>query len=295
MEKLFITTSQGVYLLNQDETEAKLCLKREKGLLFFKKGGFGFFGLDQYKSDVLVASRENFSKQRLAKHSEDVRLYKIDAETLQTSHFADIHGVADVHQIAIFEDLCFLTDTGHNLVTVFNLAQKKIATEILVGDERADINHINAVTVHSGTIYIGLNNRGKQDSQVLSIPFSKIDMDKQVNRAYEIAEIIELKGLTHTHDFELFNNDWLVCASHQGAVYKAQPTAKACEPGSWVRGLVESSKGLWIGMSAKLDRKNRHREDVDGDLSLWSPDFSSELRRVQLSNAGQVNDLLILR
>ena len=293
-EKIFITTSQGVYLYSDGMEAPQVCLKREKRIPFFKKGGFGFFGIASWNNQVIVASRENFSRQQFAKHSEDVQLYRFDNSGQNPRPIAKIQGVADVHQIAIDGDLCFLTDTGHNQVTVYDMKTNKVLSQIEVGAEREDVNHINAVTVDKGTLYIGLNNRGKQDAQVLSISMSKLDFDKPMNQAYAGAEILTMKELMHTPDLEKVGDDWVVSASHQGAVYRAQPTEMLCEPGKWVRGIAASENGVWVGISELLDRKNRHREDVDGALALWTSDFSSELNRVALQSAGQVNDLLIL-
>jgi hypothetical protein len=177
---------------------------------------------------------------------------------------------------------------------VFDLNENKLVSQLEVGSERKDVNHINAVTIAEGHLYIGLNNRGQQDAQVLSISLNKLDLSYPINQVYAVAEILTLKGLTHTHDFEKFGDDWIVSASHQGAIYRAQPTEQLCQPGKWVRGLAGGSQGLWVGMSELLDRKNRHREGVDGELCLWSSDFAFENNRVPLKNAGQVNDLLVL-
>ncbi|MEO0336966.1 MAG: hypothetical protein AAF202_11255 [Pseudomonadota bacterium] len=290
----FITTSQGVYLFADGMDSPQVCLKRERRIPFFKKGGFGFFGISAWRDQVVVASRENFSRQQFAKHSEDVQIYRIDPVGQNHRVVARIPGVADVHQIAVHGDLCFLTDTGHNQITVFDLNECKPITQLEVGPERKDINHINAVTIDADTLYLGLNNRGNQDAQVLSMSLSKIDFENPVNQVYAIAENLTLNSLKHTHDFEKVGQDWVVSASHQGSVFRANPTEELCKPGKWVRGLADSRQGFWIGMSELLDRKNRHREDVDGELALWSRDFSREEKRVPLKQAGQVNDLLVV-
>ncbi|MCH8329830.1 MAG: hypothetical protein IH946_00355 [Bacteroidetes bacterium] len=294
MSRIFITTSNGLFCFDERTQKLEVAIQKRRGFWPVKRPSYGFFGLDNWNGKLLVASRERLGSSRAGKHSSDVRIFLVDKETLQYFQYMDIHDVHDVHQICLWKDLLILTDTGQNRILIYDLKSKAWQGTLLVGDVRSDVNHLNAITINQQDLLIGLNNQGAMDSQILSIPLEKIEtIDKQEIDAIGNGTLIELPGLTHSHDIEPWQEQILLCSSHEGKIYTMQPLKMCLKAMDWVRGLTVTEKAIWVGASALADRKKRHKENVDSMLMRYSlPDFEKEFEIV-LKGAGQVNDIII--
>lgn len=296
---IFITTSNGVYRLPTEATHEdltpKVVMQKKTSFWPFSKGDFGFFGVAHWATAnmVLVAARTDLGTPKVDKKATDTRLYAMDPNSLQTELFAEIKDIHDVHQICIHQDNCFLTDTGKNRVHVYDLNRKEVTHLLNVGDERDDINHINAVSVVEDHLLVGLNNRGHSEAAILKIPLKRVlDAHQRVSSEQD-GETMTLAGLFHTHDIEPLEQGLLVCSSHTGEVFRVGQTQALLKANDWVRGLVATKEGLWVGASPLADRSERHREDLDGQVYLYTSQAPwTKKRSVFLKGCGQVNDLI---
>ena len=172
---IFITTSNGVYLIRAGADKAELVMSNKHTPGLFRKKAKGYFGICQHKQsgDVLVASREKLGTPDAGKPATDCKLHRIDPTSLEHQVIAEIHDLHDVHQIACNDNKVYLTDTGKNRVHVYDLADRQISKMLNVGPQRVDIHHLNAIHCDQSTLLIGLNNRGLQDSAILKLKYDR--------------------------------------------------------------------------------------------------------------------------
>lgn len=294
-EQVYITTSNGLYCVWRDR-QYRL-LRRRRATWFSRKRSTAFFGVDRWRngSSVLAVARENLGTPSAGKPSTDARIFIVDPETLSVTPYADVRDVHDVHQVAVEGDRMFLTDTGKNRLIVFDLDRKTTELVLDVGPRREDVHHLNAVTVHDETLWLGLNNRGHADSQLLEMPLSLLEeLGGGTSDLLERCRVHTLGGLMHTHDFEPFEDSYLVSASHDGEVIRVDRRESLVKPGHWVRGLAVNAGQLWVGTSGIAERSHRHREDLDGELRVYSTIDFQPVASVLLDGCGQVNDILAL-
>jgi hypothetical protein len=295
---LFATTSNGVYRCDIGKREARRILGNRHTPGFLKPEARGFFGIVRHAptGHVLVASRER-ALLRFGKLAADVGLHLIDPNTFRATLLTKVKDIHDIHQIAWHDGRAFLTDTGKNRIVIYDPEDGKrmIAN---VGAVRDDVNHINAILVHEGHLYVGLNNRGVAPAALLRLPLSKLYKIVADNRQADLlqaAERIEFASLRHTHDLEPDASGKLyACVSYNGSVFDTASQQTILKVGDWTRGLAFAADKLWVGTSELAGRKDRHSEKLDGAISLYSlPDLKLTDRLV-LRGAGQVNDLLWL-
>lgn len=295
--KVFITTSNGVYRIDPRTGEVRLALPRRRGWWIFRRGGMGFFGIDFHEKSgrVIAASRERLGTPKKGKPTTDMKLYAIDPDSLRSEEIAEIRDVHDVHQIAITGDTVFLTDCGLNRVPVYDLIAGEIVTTINIGTEREDINHVNAVHAGDDELLIGLNNRGERPAEIIRLDMGSLEDPPDVIPARKEGEVIELDGIRHTHDIEPAGERLLVCSSFEGIVYDAARGEKLFHVQDWTRGIAVGDSELWVGSSEMADRSKRHREDLDGAVHVFEADEPWRLiRSYQLEGAGQVNDIILV-
>lgn len=292
---IFITTSNGVYVLKAGSKQPQVVMTRKHTRGLFKKKSLGYFGICHHQDSgkILVASREKLGSKVIDKPSPDCKLLAIDPVTLGYEVIGIVMGVHDVHQITSNGSLVFLTDTGLNRIHVYDLAQQKTIRILNIGAQRSDIHHLNAVYASTDTLMIGMNNRGTQESAVLSISLDKIRdaTDFEIDGLL-LGETQVLTGIRHTHDLEPYGDDFLCCASHAGFVFRLSDLQPIITINSWVRGLCADEKGLWVGSSPLASRKERHSEKLDGCVYLYSHQDFTRLETYPLQGSGQVNDLL---
>ena len=296
--RLLITTSNGCYCLDEGRDEVRLIQEKIPGFWFFKKGGLGFFGIAYYQPEnkVLFASRESLGTKKVGRKATDTKIYTWDPRTETSEIMAQVLDIHDIHQICTHKELLFLTDTGKNRVVVYNLVSKQRVRHINIGEIRKDIHHINTLTVIGTKLLVGLNNRGKEFAQILTLDLEQVlQEDKFEFFTNDKAQIHTLEGLYHTHDAQIWGDrELLVCSSFDGKVFKTNPLKELIHAGDWARGLCPDGDKLWVGASPIAERRERHREDLDGYVKLFSG-FPFRLEKsVLLKGCGQVNDLLLI-
>lgn len=293
-DKLFITTSNGIYLLDPESGISSCVLgnKHSHGILSKKaRGYFGICLLDA--NHVLVSSREKLGLRKYNKPTTATRLFAIDINTLNYEPVATIRDVHDAHQIACEDGRVYITDTGKNRVIVYQLEQQSIERIVNVGERRDDINHINAVLIENGKLLIGLNNRGRE-SEILSIELEAIfsNTEHEVD-GYAIGELISMNGVTHSHDLERCHGMLLCCSSNMGRVIDSANGRAIIEADNWVRGLAANTSRLWLGASFVTTRAKRHSKAIDGNIHQYSlPDYQLTGSHL-LTGSGQVNDMIL--
>lgn len=294
---LFATTSNGVYCCDVARHEVRRILGNSHNPGILKPESRGYFGIARHtpSGGVLVASRER-SLFRLGKLANRVGLHLIDPNTLQNRLLADIDNVHDVHQIAWHDGHALLTDTGKNRIVVYDTRDdgRKSAN---VGEVRDDVNHINAILVHEGLLYVGLNNRGQKPAELLRLPLNDFyaALEDGTPDLATLADHIVFEGNLHTHDLEPDARGRLfACVSYAGSVFDVSTEEPILKVGDWTRGLAFGPDKLWVGTSELAGRKDRHSEKLDGGISLYSLPELDLVDRLRLRGAGQVNDLLYL-
>ena len=283
---LLITTSNGVFKFNYKDGEIKNILKPESSL--------GIFGIAKDKNnDIYVASREKLGFSFNSKLSSDVILYKINRDTLESTKYATLRKVYDVHQIAIWNDIVYLSDSTKDTVHTFSLTTKMLMGKIFIGDKRADTHHINALLVDGENLLLGLNNRGFFDSQVLYFPLNLTPLKKGNDiDALKVSEVNNISGFQHTHDLEICNGTLMVCASKEGLLIQAEGGRKLFQTEGFVRGIAENEYGIWLGVSQTAPRKERHSSTLDGQLLLLDKNKFTLKEKFTIPLAGQVFDIL---
>ena len=291
---ILITTSNGVFRLRAQDPAAGLVLPRDHGFFFFRQGSGGFFGMAPHPAgdSFIVASREKLGTPGHNKPWTDVRLYRIWRDPGRPPEaLADIEDIHDVHQIATAGQLVLLTDTGKNRIGIHDLGSGA-TWKLNLGPERADVNHINALHTDGNKVLVGLNNCGDKPAEILTLDQAVLAEPRPGADALELGSLEILGDQLHTHDLEPFGDDFLYCASHDGRVHRRSDREPILHPGDWVRGLAVNAEGLWVGASARANRANRHREDLDGQVHLYDPDTLDLIQSWQLEKAGQVNDIV---
>jgi hypothetical protein len=288
--RLFVTTSGGVVVCNPHSGLV------EQVVPVGDRRWTGFFGITRHDATgrILAACRQRLGTQRVRKHSTDVLLYSIDPETLEHETVAEIYNVHDVHQIEAWEDLVFLTDTGLNRLHVLDLDVGEVRWIVEIGEERDDVNHLNALLVQDTVLLAGMNNRGHQDAAIMSIPLATFrEGTEGVIDGYAVASLESLPGQQHTHDLEPWTEGLLTCASHDGLVLRTDPPGVLFPVGGWSRGLAVEKDGIWVGISQFAERGRRHSRRLAGEVVLFDHQTYEPVQRITIKRAGQVHDLIL--
>lgn len=289
---LYATTSTGVFSYDIDKDRIDLVISNKHTPGFFRKRARGFFGICFHPGSdyIITASRERLGTRRRGKPATDTKLHLLDPISHKHRVIAEVYDVHDVHQIECYENFVYITDTGKNRVHVYDLLKGRVVLIVNVGEERDDVNHINALLVHDQELLIGLNNRGHKESQILHLPLQLLNSGRSSELdAYAHGRLSPVPGRRHTHDIRRWNGQLLLCASHDGAVIRRDGVGLA-ELGGWVRGLAPCAEGIWVGASELAPRSKRHSEKIDGRLVHFSKSLEI-VRDIKLRGAGQVNDL----
>lgn len=303
---IYITTSNGVYAYDEvsshvsvlmDNQYRNTILGRITGGLLGRKAR-GYFGIchSDLTGEIIVASRERLGTRKAGKPTTDCGLHAIDPMTHEYRTLVYIKDVHDVHQVAMWRSYVLMTDTGKNRLVVIDIDREVnpdgVTRTIDIGDQREDINHVNAVTVHNSNIYIGLNNRGNSDSEILVMPAEVLASGAASLQARDVSTVITLSDVRHTHDVEPFDDTFLVSVSHDSRVINTNSLQVVFDGEDWVRGLCLTTGKLWIGQSPMAKRSDRHRSVNDGMLIAYDIEAGVILDKICLKNAGQVNDLI---
>lgn len=293
---IFITTSNGVYVLDDHSGKSQCILGNKHTPGFFKKKASGYFGITFHEQTekVIVASREKLGTKKYNKPSTDTKLHAINPLTFEHELIATIMDVHDVHQITSNEQFIYLSDTGKNRVIVYNIEKIQIHCIINVGPDREDINHINALHILDKKLLIGLNNRGRE-SAILSLDVTEINQYKNTEfNALELGTLKNITNVSNSHDLEPYNNTILCCSSHDGHVIDTSNAKTIISEENWVRGMTINQNTLWVGASIFATRNNRHSKALDGSIHKYNLDDCSLLGSYKLNKSGQINDMINL-
>jgi len=290
---LYITASTGIFSYNPDSEKIEHVISNKNRAGFFSKKSHGFFGICHQISSqkIIVVSREKLGTKSAGKPTTDIGLHYINPKTnsYQTINYVkDIH---DVHQIDVYGDTVLLTDTGKNRIIAYNLVTDTVHCKIHFGHIRDDVHHINAVTVISDQILIGMNNSGKS-SDILHLPLTLLDSGSDVIDAFEHAPTITNLGpYTNTHDIEPFNDSFLVCSSHDSVVLDSKTVKPVIRSNNWVRGIAQDEKHIWVGQSHHAKRAKRHSKHLDGSILKINSKTMEIENIISIPGTGQINDL----
>ncbi len=291
---IYIATSNGIIVYDEILDTTNVVIPNKHTLGFFKKKAMGWFGLCIYGSDgfVLAGSREKLGSKSIGRSSTDVKLHLINPHTLQHEVIGKVKSVYDLHQMAAWKSLVFLTDTGLNRVHVYDVNLGATISIVNIGDKRADVNHINALNIDGENLFIGLNNKDG-DSQLLKIDLNRvINYGVSDNNALIDGELISLPGTSHSHDIEVYRSDLLVCASHDGCLIRVSNGEILFDAMGWARGIAISPEGIWVGESPLAERSKRHNKSLSGAIHLYSHDRYELIKSIKIEASGQICDLL---
>ena len=293
---LFITTSRGVYnynLINDNITQ--LISNWNKG--FLKKPSKGYFGIFLNKShnELIFASREKLSTDFSFEKSTDCIVYFYNLFKKKIIKKIIVKNIFDLHQITLYKNFIFLTETGKNRVQILNSLSGKIEFFINIGNIRDDVNHINAIHIDKKFLYIGLNNGHSKNefknAQIIKIPMDQLLKSKSfdaLNRNY----LINLDGVYHTHDFEEFDGDYLISSSNLGKIYSLNKKKFIMDVNPWARGIAIGTNQIFIGKSGIGKRKLRHSRYYDGEINILNKYNFNLIKKIVIPKIGQLNDFV---
>jgi hypothetical protein len=301
--QLLITTSNGVYCLD-DKTGSSRCIMSNKHTPgFFKKRAHGYFGICYHpdSSKVIVSSREKLGTRKHNKPTTDTKLHAIDTTDFSHCVISPVKDVHDAHQIFCNDNYIFITDTGKNRVVVFDVSINEVIKIINIGKIRKDIHHVNAVLVHSDHLYIGISDKvsekivGRAASSILRIHLNKIfDNSNHEIDALHDGHAEPLKNTSNSHDLEVCDNQILCCSSHNGKVMNIETSSTLISEDGWIRGLAANEHFLWVGNSFIASRKDRHKRSIDGKLNKYDLKTFEKVDNYTLIQSGQINDVIII-
>ena len=293
---LFITSSRGVYKYNlKSDDISQIISNWNKGI--FKKPSKGFFGicLDKSKNEIIFASRENLSKGAEYDKSTDIVVHFYNIINNSITRDIIIKNLFDVHQIAFYDNLIFITETGKNRIQVLNRKTKDVQFYIDVGKIRNDINHINAINIDKDYLFIGLNNGHAKNvfknAQLIKIPTPEILKMKSFD-VLDQKYLENLNGVFHTHDMEKFDDDYLISSSNLGKIYSYNKKKFIKDINPWTRGITVSNTQLFIGKSGMGKRKFRHSRYYDGEIFVLDKFNLNIIKKIVISKIGQLNDII---
>ena len=294
--KLFITSSRGVYKYNlKNDNISQIISNWNKGI--FTKPSKGFFGicLNKSKNEVIFASRENLSNEAKYDKSTDIIIHFYNFVNNSITKNIIIKNLFDVHQIAFYDNLIFITETGKNRIQVLNSNTNNIQFYIDVGKIRSDVNHINSISIDKSYLFIGLNNGHAKNvfknAQLIKIPTSEILKMKSFDVLDE-KYLENLNGVFHTHDMEKFDDDYLISSSNLGKIYSYNKKKFIKDINPWTRGITVSNTQLFIGKSGMGKRKFRHSRYYNGEIFVLDKFNLTVIKKIVISKIGQLNDII---
>jgi len=293
---LIITTSAGVFHLKPSLSKPELILSSNVSCKSGPRGELGFFGIAGIPGTnrVLIAERFKrkkylfWKKDRTVLHAFDTRMRKFLRRTI-------VEDCGDVHQITCTDKAVFLTDTAKNRVVLLNLEKMDCIGALNFGPLRRDVNHINAVTTYKNTLYVNLNNRGLYESSIVSIPLLKIENLIKLDDINGFVSERKLRSVTHSHDLQIVENVLYSSDSKRGFVFNVRTEHPIVETVGWVRGLDSDGRHLYVGISKKATRDQRHRKSLTAWVEKYDLHTKQKIETFKIPGCGQVNDIFLYR
>lgn len=294
-QMLYITTSNGVYRYSEKTGKFSFLIRNRHTPGLFRKRAKGYFGICYHDktNQLILASRERLGTPEAGKKTTDTGLHVYDQKNMRRTDYHEVLDAHDIHQIASTGDLVFLTDTGKNRVHVYDLAQRKTVHILNIGDQRRDVNHVNAVHADQSQLLIGLNNSKLGNSQVVRLEMDYINNLKEFEiDAFSQGEIRTPKGVQHTHDIEPVGDDLWACASSDGNLINLDDGRVLKHIGDWARGITVGDKYVYVGTSGIASRFMRHITYKSARVFVLEPGSLELVKEIVVPRAGQLNDMV---
>ena len=112
--------------------------------------------------------------------------------------------------------------------------------------------------------------------------------------ALEVGILENLHGVFHTHDFEKFNDDYLISSSNLGKIYSYNQKKFIKDIKPWTRGISVSNSHVFIGKSGMGKRKSRNSRYYDGEIFILDKSNLNIVRKIIIPKIGQLNDIILI-
>lgn len=294
-QNFFISTSAGVFRCELSTGSIQKVLSLHSFRNAWEPRSLGFSGMCYSFDDTpsyFVASKERSGLKRFTKKATASKIFRF-SETGLIVDCLKIPAILDIHQIGFHDGLLFLTDTGKNAIQIWSFREREKVGIIKFGQDRVDLNHINAVGHLDHGILVGHNNRGCSPGLIYYLPYERILGSSSFEiDGFHNAEIIKTSTLFHTHDLIGVDGRLCVCSSSEGALVDAVSGGKLIQLNGWVRGLAQVTDDLLaVGISPIGSRRKRHSLRLDGSVYLVSISKWCIVEHVVLQGSGQISDL----
>lgn len=251
MINFLITTSKFIYLHNK----------------IIQSGKGYYFGACKNNDFIYVLARNNnkyTSLEVFDNAGQFVKSIKLD-------------GITDVHDCHLYNQEIYITNTGHNCISIFNIVTEELR-HIQPLDK--DINHYNAVYVTDNNVLLmQFRSKEEQEDSALMV----------YDRNFQAIKQVEVAAKPHT--IKEYANSFICCESlNNGIVYidknnfTVQKRIKLDAPSSLIRGIGVTDNDLYYGVSRKDSRATRG----EGDAEVKSINGNS----FTLEGCGQIYSIL---
>lgn len=295
---LYVTARYGLFSYDPEEEVVSKVLSNRDTAGFFSLPSKGTFGMAYHEDSerLVLASREQRRFPWFGQQSHAKRLHWYDPESGDHQILDTLRGVEDVHQIDVNQDRVFVTDCEGNRVLVYDHGEtNKVVKELHLGPRREDIYHVNTVMVDNGTLYVGLNKSPEGPSKVVSVSYDRIyHSGASEIDLLDVGSVRVNAGIKNTHDFVPYNGTYLISASEDEYVFRADTGEKVLEVENWTRGICVTDDSIWVGSSEKQKNSDKRERKSDGEIFRFDRNSHERQKRVVLPESGQVYDLLEL-
>ena len=266
---LILTTTQALWIIDPDRAQAWL-IDTGKGV---------YYGVTIYQGELFVAARQaTYGSDRepqnniILRYDSELRLREILRPL--------VHPIRDVHQIATWDGVLYVTSTFDDLLFEFDIGSGQWSQwspfdldEPGLGKNR---HHINSVQLTDDRITLaGLKPQGWAAS------FDRISRS--------LIEKIDLGD--GTHNVWWSNGIDSVCSSNEGAIATSDGRSVCVHDDAWLRGYCESRGRRFVGGSQTRMRSDR----AFSDCVIFEIDRDSCVTRsLIIDGAGMLHDLRAL-
>ena len=279
------TSPNGIFTLDTSNNKIKWVLEGN------------FFGIQRYiDSNVIIVAENVVFKNNEVINNLFSRILVLDTKFNVKKVLYQTDGSVDIHQIYLYENKLFITKTSLDEVIYLELdgiEVKNIHSLLNIqksNSEHKDQFHINALCVKDDNLLIGLNKNIRDKFSCIG----KIKLT-EIHNKFDYLNYERLNFM-HSHDLELYRDDILISASHNGYIYsynKRKPLFYV-NVKEWVRGLVVNNMGIWVGFSNNTLRKNRRSYSFNNSINLYAHNNFEHLGQLKLPIAGQINDIIYI-
>jgi sugar lactone lactonase YvrE len=252
---MIISTSRGLYDLNQNK--------------FILEGDGPYFGLSKDKNDFIYAVRRE-SKDVVVLDKEYNQVGKIDTPTC-----------VDAHGLEIYNDKIYILSTKSNDIIQADLKSMEVEKifKNSIGNQNPHMNSIKQV----GDLLFVMSHRDNFTNSSCIHLFSP-----KINRAFRFFSNLG----EHCHTIQYYNNTFWYCDSFNSRIASVDGDSINIESEGLVRGMALKDSKLYVGLSAKAPRAERHK-DVDGEIFVFDFDSKEHIETIVIKDCGQVNEIIL--